>query len=136
VHAQALGQILNDNLLVGNTVIANGADNREAATPGPTGINVYSPAPATGNMVFANNIQNENFDVVVNTPVPVQVQYNALQGSGVGVGNQGVGFVYATENFWSCPNGPTQIYSCSSVLGSNVQWAPWLTQQIPGQPNF
>jgi parallel beta-helix repeat protein len=136
LHAHATDQVLNDNLVVGNTLINNGADTADAATPGPTGVNVYALTPMTGNMIIANQIQNERYDVAVQVPAPVQVQFNSLQGNGYGVANLGAGSVAAEQNFWSCPNGPTIQGSCSAVLGTDVVWEPWLQMPLSPQPSF
>ncbi len=136
LHAHAPFQNLTDNVLIGNTVVGNGPDTEDAATPGPAGINIYSATPQAGNMVVGNNFQNEAYDVTVNVPVlPVQVKFNSLVGTGVGVGNLGVGPVIATENWWSCPGGPGAA-GCSTVFGPSVVWSPWLTAPVPGQPSF
>lgn len=145
MHAHAPNQKLNDNMLVANTLINNAADAEDAATPGPTGINIYSLMPISGNMVIGNSIQQEAVDVAIhapaipipNAPSPALVQFNSLGGNGVGVGNLSVGApVNATENFWSCPNGPTVTGSCSMVAGPNVLWAPWLTTPLPTLPSY
>ena len=145
MHAHAPNQVLNDNVLLSNTLINNAADTEDAATPGPAGINIYSLMPISGNMVVGNSIQQESFDVVVHAPaipvpstaVPAVVQFNSLEGNGVGVANLGVGStVNAFENFWSCPNGPTITGSCSTVSGPNVLWAPWLNTPLPTLPSY
>ncbi len=145
MHAHAPNQKLNDNMLVANTLINNAADTADAATPGPTGINIYSLMPISGNMVVGNSIQGEAIGVVVhapaipipNAPSPALVQFNSLGGNGIGVDNLSVGApVNATENFWNCPNGPTITGSCSTVAGSNVIWAPWLTTPLPTLPSY
>lgn len=129
-------QDLNDNLVVGNTVVSNGAYTGGAVTSGPTGVAVDSAAFATGNMVVGNTVQLEATDVAVATAAPVQVQFNALQGSGNGVANLGRGSVVATQNFWSCPIGPTVPFACSGVFGPNVQTSPWLSMPAPVLPAF
>ncbi len=145
MHAHAPNQILNDNMLVANTLINNAADTEDAATPGPTGINIYSLMPISGNMVIGNSIQGESVDVAVHAPalpipspaMPALVQFNSLGGNGIGVANLSpVSTVNATENFWSCPNGPTISGSCSMVSGPNVLWAPWLATPLPTLPSY
>ncbi len=145
MHAHAPNQILNDNMLVSNTLINNAKDEGDAATPGPTGINIYSLMPIAGNMVIGNSIQGEALDVAVHAPaaqiptnaVPAVVQFNSLEGNGIGVDNLSpTSTVNATENFWSCPNGPTISGSCSTVAGPNVLWAPWLTSPLPTLPSY
>jgi len=135
MHAHAPFQSLNDNMLVGNTVVNNGADTADAHTPGPTGINLYSLTPVTGNIISGNSIQNEAYGVGVSNPALVQVQFNAFH-SQFGVGNLGLGPVDASENWWSCPNGPGTSSGCAEPVGSNIISAPWLTQSIPPQPSF
>lgn len=145
LHGHAPNQVLNDNLMLGNTLANNGADTSDAATSGPTGINLYSLLPVSGNMMIGNAIQGESIDVSIkapgipvgSAPVPALVQFNALEGNGVGVLNNSVGAtVNATENFWSCPNGPTIAGSCSMVAGSNVLWSPWLLSALPTLPSY
>ncbi len=46
---------LNDNVIVGNHISGNAADTEDAATSGPTGINVYSVAPITGTVISQND---------------------------------------------------------------------------------
>ncbi|MBE7159375.1 MAG: hypothetical protein INR62_13250, partial [Rhodospirillales bacterium] len=138
LHAHAPFQNLTDNMLVGNTVVNNGADYQDASTPGPTGVNIYSATPQAGNMVVNNHISGESYGVGVKVPaVPVQVQYNSLTVSGPGVANFGVGPVIATENWWGCPSGPGVSGSgCASAFGMGVVSTPWLTSPVPGQPSF
>ena len=136
MHAHAPMQNLNDNMVVGNTVVNNGADTADAATPGPTGINIYSLTPVTGNIIAGNSIQNESYDVGVNVPALVQVEFNNLLGLQVGVDNLGIGMVDASENWWSCGAGPGLAGSCSSVTGNAVVTGPFLTVPFSGQPNF
>lgn len=138
LHAHAPFQNLTDNMLVGNTIVSNGADYQDATTPGPTGVNIYSVTPQTGNMVVDNHISSESYGVAVNMPgVPVQVQYNSLGASNAGVANFGAGPVIATDNWWNCPTGPGASGSgCASVFGPGVVATPWLKVPVPGQPNF
>jgi parallel beta-helix repeat protein len=136
MHAHAPFQSLNDNMIVGNTVVSNGADSADATTPGPTGINLYSLTPVTGNIISGNSIQGESYDVMLKVPALVQVNFNGLLGLQTGVGNLGVGPIDATENWWSCPNGPSIPGSCSFPSGNNVVAFPGLSQPIPPQPNY
>ena len=136
MHAHAPFQLLNDNMLVANTLVSNGADAEDAYTPAPTGINIYSLTPVTGNMISGNTMQGESIDVAVKVPALVSVKYNQLDGNGLGVMNLGVGAVDATENWWSCPSGPTISGSCSLWSGLNLEYGSWLTTPIPGQPSF
>ena len=50
---------LNDNAIVGNQISGNHADTQDAATSGPTGINLYSVAPVTGTVIAQNVIRRK-----------------------------------------------------------------------------
>lgn len=136
MHGHAPGGILNDNLVLGNTIVNNGADTADAHTPGPTGINIYAPTPSTGIILSGNMIQSENYDVGINMPGAVKVQYNSLFGGGVGLANFGTGAVDATENFWSCVSGPNVGGGCNTAIGSNLLTTPWLQNAVPSSPNY
>lgn len=117
---------LNDNMIVGNRISGNAADTEDAATPGPTGINLYSVAPVTGTTISQNVIENEAVDIAYNAPVgQLNVHLNDLTGHGIGVDNLGSGMVDATENWWGCLLGPGGK-GCSTVAGKNVSFTPWL----------
>ncbi|MGH8220950.1 MAG: hypothetical protein ACREUT_20635 [Steroidobacteraceae bacterium] len=119
---------LNDNVIVGNYIAKNHADTADAATPGPTGINVYGFGAVTGTVIAHNVIREEAYDVVANTPAAVSVHLNDLAGEhAVGVDGIGGATVDATENWWGCRAGPGSE-ECSSVAGSGVTFAPWLRQ--------
>jgi parallel beta-helix repeat protein len=135
LHAHAPNQNLTNNMLIGNTIVDNGADTADAATPGPTGINVFSVVPATGNIISGNSIQRETNDVAVNVPVLVQVQFNNLLGQGAGVNNLGAGPVDAVWNWWGCPHGP-ESHNCSNAEGANVISSPWLQLPAPVQRSY
>jgi parallel beta-helix repeat protein len=134
MHAHAPNQNLNDNMLVGNTILGNGADTEDAATPGPTGINLYAFVPATGNIVSGNFIRNETDDVAISTAALVQVEFNNLLGGNTGLDNIGTGSVDATNNWWGCPHGPILGPNCSKITGSDVLSAPWLFAPAPVEP--
>jgi hypothetical protein len=135
LHSHAPGQNLTDNVLVGNTLVDNGADTGDAATPGSTGINVYSLLPNAGNIISANTFQQDNFDVAVSDPALVQVQFNNLTGK-VGVDDIGTGPVDAVWNWWGCPLGPESGFGCSKVEGANVVSSPWLVFPAQVRANF
>src|SRR5262249_51896895 len=59
---------LNNNVIVGNHISGNAADGEDAATPGPTGINLYSVAPVWGTIVAENVIEDETVDVAFKAP--------------------------------------------------------------------
>lgn len=132
VPAGAPPVMFNDNVIIGNDISGNSADTADAATAGPTGINVFSLAPVTGTVISQNWIHDEQLDIVVNVPasgmVPVaEIHLNNLLGRMVGVQNITTAEVDATENWWGCANGPGAA-GCSSVSGSDVLFTPWLTQ--------
>jgi nitrous oxidase accessory protein NosD len=59
---------LSSNVIVGNFFLGNGADTEDAATPGPTGINIFSIAPVIGTVIAENVFVDEAIDVAVSTP--------------------------------------------------------------------
>ncbi|MBV8892166.1 MAG: right-handed parallel beta-helix repeat-containing protein [Acidobacteria bacterium] len=127
LHTASPGQNLNNNLIVGNYIADNGADTEDAATPGPTGINVFGVAPITGIAIVQNVIKNEAVDIATNTAALVDVHLNNLLGQQIGVDNLDGGMVNATENWWGCAKGPGSP-GCTSVSGYNVASTPFLTR--------
>jgi hypothetical protein len=127
MHSHTPGQNLNDNSIIANQISGNHADTDDAATPGPTGINVFGVSPVQGTTISQNVITDEAVDVAVNTPAMVDVHLNDLLGRKVGVANLGPGSADATENWWGCVRGPGAP-GCSTVSGPNVLFQPWLTR--------
>lgn len=125
MHSHTPGQDLDDNIIVGNYIADNGPDTDDAATPGPTGINVFGVSPVSGTVISQNVIDHEGYDIVANTPAQVNAHLNNLLGRKTGVDNIGKGSVDATENYWGCSNGPNSA-ACSDVKGSKVLFIPWL----------
>jgi hypothetical protein len=123
MHGHTPGQNLNDNVIVGNTLVNNGADSDDAATPGKTGINVFGVSPITGTVIAQNTIRREHDAIVVNTPAPVNAHLNNLLAD-FGVENIGSGTMDATNNYWGCPGGPGKV-GCSKT-SSNVLFVPFL----------
>jgi parallel beta-helix repeat protein len=142
-HSHAPFQVLQDHLVAGNYLSGNGKDTEDAATSGPTGINVFvlaTPPPGggtgTGIVISQNVIENEDIDVAVKTPAPVEVQVhlNNFAEKSIGVDNLGPGTVNATENWWGCPKGPGAA-GCASVAGSGVLFTPWLSNPLQTDPD-
>jgi hypothetical protein len=123
---------LNNNEITSNYISCNGADTADAATPGPTGINVYSAGAVTGTVISQNVIKSEAVDIAVHTAALVNAHLNNLNGGGIGVANLGSGSVSPTNNWWGCATGPNTP-GCSSISGPNVQFTPWLSS--PAVPN-
>jgi hypothetical protein len=118
---------LNNNVIIGNRISGNGADVGDTPTPGPTGINLNSGAggtPITGTIIRGNVIDNEDADVVTNTPAAVDLHFNNLLGGEIGVDNLGSGSVSATNNYWGCFNGPG-ARGCSTA-SAGVDFVPFL----------
>jgi parallel beta-helix repeat protein len=138
VHAHSPGLDFSNNRFIGNYIARNGEDTEDAATPGPTGINVFSLFPIYGTIAEQNVIKSEAVDVVFHIDVPagptasLEAHHNNLNGPAVGVDNIGVGVVNATNNWWGCAQGPDAA-GCSSVVGSGVQDTPFLSS--PAVPN-
>ncbi len=130
----APGINLNDNVIVGNFISGNGADTADAATPGTTGIDVYSVAPVYGTVIAQNTIVNEAVGVVMNNPGTMEAHMNNLP-DGKAVANLGAGVVNATMNFFGCAGGPGTT-GCGTVSGSLVTTAPWLSAPVGSAPGM
>ena len=137
MHAHSPFENMSNNTITGNYISGNGADTADAATPGPTGINIYAnvigPSAVTGMVITKNVIKNESVDVAIKTAATVEVHWNNLNGNGTGVANLAtVGTVDATSNWWGCDMGPGSS-GCSSAMGPNVLVDPALSE--PAVPN-
>jgi parallel beta-helix repeat protein len=134
-HAAPMGAPavnLNNNVIIGNSISGNGADTADAATPGPTGINVFGVTAITGTVISGNVIDDEDVDVAINTLGTVNIHLNDLLGGNIGVDNISSGTVDATENWWGSPAGPG-TKRATSVSGPGVSlilFMPWLTSPI------
>jgi parallel beta-helix repeat protein len=120
---------LSGNLIVGNFIAKNHADTLDAATTGPTGINVFGFGAITGTVIAQNVISDEDIDIATNTPAEVLAHLNNLTGNGVGIDNIGQGTVNATLNWWGCPAGPGHG-GCSTVEGQGVTVLPVLQKPV------
>jgi hypothetical protein len=133
MHGHAPGQELSDNLIADNTLVNNAKDTADAATPGPTGINLFSVSPSRGTVVALNNFDKEQVDIVAHNPGEVFATLNNLTAYGLrlGVLSFGGGLTNATSNWWGCPDGPNQG-SCSRAVSANsgsLLTNPWLSSQ-------
>lgn len=125
--APAPGVNLNGNMIVGNHISGNAKDAADAATSGPTGINVYSVAPIYGTVISQNVITDEAIDVAFKAPAgQLNVHLNDFDTQKVGVDNMGTGNVNATDNWWNCAAGPN-TKRCASAIGAKIATSPWLT---------
>lgn len=128
--------VFSDNVIVGNQISRNKHDLGDAATAGPTGINLFSLAPMPGTIIDDNFIFQEALDIAVKVPAAsgstdIQVHLNDLL-KPVGLENNGAATVDATENWWGCAAGPDRP-GCSSITGSGgVVFQPWLTRPTGG----
>lgn len=138
MHAHAPGAGLADNVIADNTIIRNGADTADTATPGTTGINVSGGdngsgmplAVITGTLIAGNTIQQEDDGVVTKTNSFTAIQLNNFFGLTTGVDNIANGVDGAQLNWWGCFGGPTAP-GCANVQGPNVIFNPFLSF-----PNF
>ena len=125
---------LNDNVIVDNQISGNGQDTEDAATPGPTGINIFSRAPVWGTVISQNMFGMEAVDVAFSAPGgEVDAHLNSFNSRAVGIDQIGAAGVDATQNWWSCALGPGGSGGCATVTGSGVMTSPWL--MAPYAPN-
>lgn len=127
---------LDGNVIVGNHFSGNAADTADAATPGPTGINIYSTAPVSGTVISQNTFEDEAVDIAYKAPSGhVSAHLNNFSVNATGVDNMGTGTVGATENWWHCPKGPGGNGACATVSGPKVSFSPWLGSPFAGNSN-
>jgi hypothetical protein len=119
---------MNDNQIIENHISGNGKDTADAATSGPTGINIFSVAQVTGTIIAKNSFDDEEIDIAFNVPAGhINAHLNNFGDKGIGVDNIGAGRVNATYNWWNCAAGPAGGNKCATVTGSQVFFTPWLT---------
>jgi len=127
---------MDGNMIIGNFIAKNLADQADTATPGTVGININSgggASPVYGTVISYNVIRDEDVDIAVNTPAEVDIHLNDLGGGKIGVADVCAydqatvctGSIDATENYWGCPEGPGGR-GCSTVSGSDIRFVPWL----------
>lgn len=124
---------LNDTLIVGNYIAGNGADDADAATSGPTGINLYGVGAYYGTLISQNTIENEGVAIVMNNPGAVEIHMNNLMANFGVIDTNGV--VDATLNYFGCPEGPgANASGCAGVSGTPVSSSPWLKAPVATAP--
>jgi hypothetical protein len=123
-----------DNSVIGNYFRGNGADTEDAATAGPTGVNVVSMLPVTGLVVTNNVMEDEAIGISFNAPgtaavAPPQMQahLNVFEPKTIGVQILNAATVDGTLNWWGCPEGPGQANCATTTPG--VLFEPWLTSK-------
>ena len=128
------------NVIIGNYIAKNLADQADTATPGNVGININSGdggTPVLGTVIAYNVIREEDVDIAVNTPGEVDIHLNDLGGDKIGVADVCTfdkatvctGSINATLNYWGCKDGPGAA-GCTTVSGSDISFAPWLREAI------
>jgi nitrous oxidase accessory protein NosD len=122
---------LNNNSIVDNYIAGNGKDTEDAATSGPTGINLFSLAPVNGTMIYGNTFGRESIDVAFRAPAGELAAHFNNFSDATGVDNLGAGTIDATENWWRCPSGPSGI-KCSAATGPSIFTNPWLLTSFRG----
>jgi nitrous oxidase accessory protein NosD len=121
-----------DNSVIGNHIRANGADTEDAATGGPTGINIYSVVPVTGIVIADNVIEDESIGISFksaatgpNAAPQLQAHLNTFERRTIGISNLGAATIDATLNWWGCPHGPGARGCATTTKG--VLFTPWST---------
>jgi parallel beta-helix repeat protein len=130
IHGHTPGQVLDNNIVLANTIGGNGADLFDSATPGTAGINIYSVSPVAGTVVAGNTISNETIAVAWNAPGEAIVEGNVLTAR-IGLYNLGRGTVTADNDWWGCTINPvapiSAIIGCATPVGA-VTVNNWMTQ--------
>ncbi len=123
---------LRDNSVIGNHFRGNGADSQDAATAGPTAINIYGVLPLTGMVVTGNVIEDEAIGISFNTPAtapnaPPQMQahLNVFEPKSIGISTLNKATVDGTLNWWGCVQGPG-VANCATTT-PGVSFLPVLT---------
>jgi parallel beta-helix repeat protein len=126
--------VLRDNSVIDNYFRSNGADTGDAATAGPTGINISSLVAVTGIVISGNVFEDEAIGISFNSPAtaavkPPQMQahFNLFEPATVGIATPNAATVNGTLNWWGCPAGPGNA-SCATGTTS-VLSTPWLTKK-------
>ena len=134
VPAAAPPVIFSDNMIVGNIISGNSADNDDPQSPGATGISIFGFAPMTGTVITQNNFDGEIADIVFSVPGGDLVAHlNNFSAISIGVANEGAGTVDASVNWWGCPGG-MGAPGCAASTGSNVVAPGGLPVPFAGPP--
>ncbi len=131
---------MSGNMIIGNYIAGNLADQADTATPGSVGININSGdggSPVVGTVITGNVIRDEDVDIAVNTPAQLDTHLNDLLGGKIGVADVCTfdhatictGSIDATQNYWGCPAGPGGK-RCATASGSDIRFIPWLREPI------
>ncbi len=130
---------MSGNQIIGNYIAGNLADSADTATPGRVGININSGhggSPVWGTVISQNVIRDEDVDIAISTPAPVDIHLNDLLGGHVGAANicafdhvSCTGSIDATQNYWGCASGPG-MHGCTSASGPNLLSMPALQMPI------
>jgi hypothetical protein len=136
-HASVPGAppiVFRDNSVIANEIRGNGADTGDAATAGPTGINVYSVVPVTGIVIANNVIEDEAIGVSFNSsatapgaPAQMQAHLNLFPAGIVGISDIGAATVDGTLNWWGCSRG-AGAGSCATTT-AGVAATPWVAEE-------
>ena len=129
------------NVIIGNYIAKNLADQDDTATPGNVGININSGAggtPVLGTVISYNVIREEDVDIAVNTPAEVDIHLNDLGGDKIGVADVCTfdkatvctGGINATLNYGGCKDGPGAA-GCTTVSGIRYQFYPLASRSHP-----
>ena len=126
--------VFRDNSVIANEIRGNGADSGDAATAGPTGINVYSVVPVTGIVIANNLIEDEAIGISFNSsatapsaPAQMQAHLNLFQAGIVGISDIGAATVDGTLNWWGCSRG-AGAGSCATTT-AGVAATPWVAEE-------
>lgn len=131
---------MSGNVIIGNFIAGNLADQADTATPGRVGININSGgggSPVLGTIISGNVIRDEDVDIAINTPTAVDIQFNDLLGGKIGVADvcafDGAsvctGSIDATQNYWGCTAGPGGD-DCTTVSGADILFTPFLRKSV------
>lgn len=133
VPAQAPPVNMNDNVILGNQISGNQADNDDPKSPGPTGISIVSFAPVVGTVISQNTFDDEIADIVYSAPSGiVEAHLNNFAANTIAVDLETNGSVDASQSYFGCPNGvtsnagipvpgsPAADPSCATLMGSPI----------------